>query len=54
LEPVALPPGAKAELSRLCGLYNPVFLRHTVNKAVLALREAVAARSLPTGRKPAA
>jgi hypothetical protein len=40
LESETLPPEAKAELSRLCGLYNPVLLQHTVNKAVLALREA--------------
>jgi hypothetical protein len=54
LESVALSPEVKAELSRLYGLYNPVQLQHNVNKAVLALREAVAARSLPTGRIPAA
>jgi hypothetical protein len=54
LESEGLSPEVKAELTRLCGLYNPVQLRHNVNKAVLALREAVAVRSLPTGRKPAA
>jgi hypothetical protein len=54
LESEALSPEVKAELTRLCGLYNPVQLQHNVNKAVLALREAVAARSLPSGRKPAA
>jgi hypothetical protein len=54
LESETLPPEAKAELSRLCGLYNPVLLQHTVNKAVLALRKAVAANPLPTGREPAA
>jgi hypothetical protein len=53
LESEALLPEVKAELTRLCGMYNPVQLQHTVNKAVLALREAVAARSLPAGRKPA-
>jgi hypothetical protein len=26
----------KAELSRLCGLYNPVRLQHNINKAILA------------------
>ena len=36
---------AKAELIRLCGLYNPVRLQRNVNKAILALREAVAAQS---------
>ncbi|MDR1095830.1 MAG: transposase, partial [Spirochaetaceae bacterium] len=54
LESEALSPEVKTELTRLCGLYNPVQLQHNVNKAVLALREAVAARSLPGGRKPAA
>jgi hypothetical protein len=54
LESADLPPETKVELTRLCGLYNPVHLQHTVNKAILALREAVAARSLPPGRKPAA
>jgi hypothetical protein len=54
LESDTLPPEAKAELTRLYGLYNPVQLQHTVNKAILALREAVAAQSLPSGRKPAA
>jgi hypothetical protein len=39
LEPEALPPGAKAELTLLCGLYNPVPLRHNANKAVLFLTE---------------
>jgi hypothetical protein len=29
-------PKVKAELSRLCGLYNPVRLQHNVNKAVFA------------------
>ncbi|MFP3090347.1 transposase, partial [Treponema sp. TIM-1] len=54
LESEALPPEVKAELTRLCGLYNPVQLQHTVNKAVLALREAVAAQSPSSGREPAA
>jgi hypothetical protein len=54
LESEALSSEAKAELIRLCGLYNPVQLQHSVNKAVLALREAVATQSLPTGREPAA
>jgi hypothetical protein len=54
LESEALSPEVKAELTRLCGLYNPVQLQHNVNKAVLALREAVAAQSHPTGREPAA
>ncbi|MDR1220062.1 MAG: transposase family protein [Treponema sp.] len=53
LESEALSSEVKAELARLCGLYNPVQLQHTVNKAVLALREAAAAGSLPPGRKPA-
>jgi hypothetical protein len=39
LESVALSPEVKAELTRLCGLYNPVQLQHNVNKAVLALRD---------------
>ncbi|MDR2658421.1 MAG: hypothetical protein LBC27_00310 [Spirochaetaceae bacterium] len=43
----------KAELTRLCGLYNPVQLQHTVNKAILALREAVAAHSPSPGKEPA-
>jgi hypothetical protein len=54
LESEALPPETKAELRRLCGLYNPVQLQHNVNKAILALREAVAAQSPSSGRKPAA
>jgi hypothetical protein len=44
----------KAELIRLYGLYNPVQLQHNVNKAILALREAVAAQSSSSGRDPAA
>jgi hypothetical protein len=54
LESEALSPEVKAELTRLGGLYNPVHLQHNVNKAILALREALAARSLPPERKPAA
>jgi hypothetical protein len=54
LESDALSPEVKAELTRLCGLYNPVQLQQDINKAVLALREAIAAGSLPTGRDPAA
>jgi hypothetical protein len=54
LESGALPPEVKAELTRLCGLYNPVRLQHNVNKAVLALREAIAALSSSSGREPAA
>jgi hypothetical protein len=54
LESEALPPEVKAELTRLCGLYNPVRLQHHVNKAVLALREAVAVQSSSSGRGPAA
>jgi hypothetical protein len=54
LESEALPPGVKVELTRLCGLYNPVQLQHNVNKAILALREAVAAQSSSSGREPAA
>jgi hypothetical protein len=50
----ALSPEVKTELTRLYGLYNPVHLQHTVNKAIFALREAVAAQSLPSGRTPAA
>jgi hypothetical protein len=53
-ESEALPPGVKAELARLCGLYNPVQLQHHVNKAILASREAVAAQSSSSGREPAA
>jgi hypothetical protein len=54
LESEALSPEVKAELTLLYGLYNPVQLQQDVNKAVLALREAIAARSLPAGREPAA
>jgi hypothetical protein len=54
MESEALSPEVKAELTRLCALYNPVQLQHNVNKVILALREAIAARSLPSGREPAA
>jgi hypothetical protein len=54
LESEALPPGVKAELVRQYGLYNPVQLQHNVNKAILALREAVAAQSSSSGREPVA
>jgi hypothetical protein len=54
LESDALSPEVKAELTLLCGLYNPVQLQQDINKAVLALRETVAARSLPDGREPVA
>ena len=54
LESEALSPEVKAELFRLSGLYNPVQLQHNVNKAILALREALAAQSSPSGREPAA
>jgi hypothetical protein len=54
LESEALSSEVKAELTRLCGLYNPVQLQHTVNKAVLASREAVTAQSPSSGKKPAA
>jgi hypothetical protein len=54
LESEALQPEVKTELTRLYGLYNPVQLQHTVNKAILALREAVAARSPSSQRNPAA
>jgi hypothetical protein len=54
LESEALPPEVKVELVRLCGLYNPVRLQHNVNKAVLTLREAVAAQSSSSGREPTA
>jgi hypothetical protein len=54
LESEALPPAVKAELTRLCGLYNPVQLQHNVNKAILALREAIAAQPPSSGREPAA
>jgi hypothetical protein len=54
LESEALPPEVKAELTGLYGLYNPVQLPRTVNKAVLALREALAGQPLPSGRTPAA
>jgi hypothetical protein len=47
LESDVLPPEARAELTRLCGLYNPVRLQHNVNKAVAAL-------SSSSGREPAA
>jgi hypothetical protein len=54
LESDALSPEVKAELTWLCGLYNPVQLQHNVNKTILALRGAIAAQSLPPERKPAA
>jgi hypothetical protein len=50
LESEALPPEVQAELTRLYGLYNSVQLQHTANKAILALREAVAVQS-PSFRK---
>ncbi|MDR2393376.1 MAG: hypothetical protein LBD93_04385 [Treponema sp.] len=50
MESDALSCGVKAERSRL---YNPVRLQYHVNKAVLALREAVAAR-LSSDSEPAA
>jgi hypothetical protein len=53
MESEALPPEVKAELARLCGLYNPVRLQHHVNRAILALREAIAAQSPSSGREPA-
>jgi hypothetical protein len=54
LESEALSYGVKAELTGLCALYNPVQLQHHVNKAILALREAVAALSSSSGREAAA
>jgi hypothetical protein len=45
LKSEALSHGVKAELTRLCALYNTVQLQHTVNKAILALREALTAQS---------
>jgi hypothetical protein len=54
MESEALPSEIKVELIRLCGLYNPVQLQHNVNKAVLALREAIAARSSSSGKERAA
>ncbi|MDR0760925.1 MAG: hypothetical protein LBF74_12610 [Treponema sp.] len=54
MESEALPSEVKTELTRLCGLYNPVRLQYNVNKAVLALREAIAARYFSSGREPAA
>jgi hypothetical protein len=45
LESEALSSGVKAELTRLCGLYNPAQLQHNANKAILALREVGAAQS---------
>jgi uncharacterized damage-inducible protein DinB len=54
LESEALSPEVKAELTRLCGLYNPVQLQPHVNKTVLALREAVVAQSSSSEREPAA
>ena len=54
LESDALSPEAKAKLTRLCGLYHPVQLQHNVNKAILALREAIAAPYPSLGREPAA
>jgi hypothetical protein len=54
MESEALTPETKAELTRLCGLYNLVRLQHNVNKVVPALREAVAAHPSSSGREPAA
>jgi hypothetical protein len=54
LEPEASPSEIKAEPARLRGLYNPARLQHNVNKAVLALREAVAALFPFSGRESAA
>jgi hypothetical protein len=54
LESGVLSSVVKAELPRLYRLYNPVQLPRTVNKAILALREAVAAQSPSSGRNPAA
>jgi hypothetical protein len=54
LESDALLPEARAELTRLCGLYNLVRLQHNVNRAVPVLREAVAVQSSSSGREPAA
>jgi hypothetical protein len=54
LESEALSSEVKAELTRLCGLYNPIQLQHNMNQAILALREAVAARYSSSGREPAA
>jgi hypothetical protein len=54
LESEVLSPVVKAELTRLYGLYNSVPLPHTVNKAILALREAIAAQPPSSGRNPAA
>jgi hypothetical protein len=48
LESAALSPRVKAELTLFCAFYNPVQLQHNVNKAILALQEAIAARSLPS------
>jgi hypothetical protein len=48
-----LSPGVKAGLTRLYGLYNSVQLPHTINKAILALREAIAAQSPSSRRHPA-
>ncbi|MDR1072416.1 MAG: hypothetical protein LBL45_01920 [Treponema sp.] len=39
-ESEAPPLESKAELTLLCGMYNPVQLQRNVNKSVLALREA--------------
>jgi hypothetical protein len=50
MESDALSSEVKTELLRL---YNPISLQHNGNKAILALREAVAAR-LPSDSKPAA
>jgi hypothetical protein len=54
LEPEAPPSEIKAEPARLRGFYDPARLQHNVNKAVLALREAVAARFPSSGGEPAA
>ncbi|MDR0630088.1 MAG: hypothetical protein LBG24_10725 [Treponema sp.] len=44
----------EAEITRLCGLYNPVQLQQNVNKAILALRDAIATPYPSSGREPAA
>jgi hypothetical protein len=54
LESEALSPGVRTELTRLCGLYNPVQLQHNVNNAIPVLREAVAAQFPSPGKEPAA
>jgi hypothetical protein len=54
LKSEAPPSGVKAELTRLCGLYNPVRLQHNMNKPSLRCGRSVATQFSFLGREPAA